>query len=181
MTAKSKATLSSDNTTNLADNTSGDISAADVRTALTDLRDSTLGGYGSLLVYGGASAQSLTTTPAKLTAWAANGAVSDSTTPSNSSDQITVDVAGDYWIHFNLCGTGTSTDYYIFRPAVNGTAVSNVGVRFTNSGTGQFTVACDCIVTLAAADIVTVYGESNQAGGSNYTAVYGQFIVRRVS
>jgi hypothetical protein len=40
MTAKSRATLNSDADTNLADNTSADISASDVRTSVKDLADS---------------------------------------------------------------------------------------------------------------------------------------------
>jgi len=181
MTSKAKATLATDVSTNAADNTSGDISASDVRGLLNDLRDSTLGGYGSLLIYNASTAQSLTTTSAKLTGWAANGSVSDNTTPDHSNDQISVAIAGDYLISFMLCGTGTSTDNYIFRPAVGGTPVSNVGVRFTNSGTGEFTVSGQCLVTLAASDLVSVYGESNQAGGSNFTPKYGQLIVKRAS
>jgi hypothetical protein len=179
MTAKSKTALGTQITTDFADNTAGDISAGDNRNILTDLRDSTLGCYGAMYVFGGATAQSLTTTSAKITAFTTNG-ISDNTTPLASSDQITVAIAGDYHISCTITLTGTSTHVYIFRPAINGTVVANVGTRFTNAGTAQFQLAFACLSTLAASDVVTLYGESNQGGGSNVTVIDAQLIVRRV-
>lgn len=176
MTAKSKTALGTENTTNFADNTTGDISAQDTRDFHTNLMDSIYGSYGSLLVSAGASAQSLTTSAAKLTCWAANGN-SANTTPDHTNDQITISLAGEYFFFVNLCCTGTSTHIYTFAPRLDGSAISNVQTQFTNA-TGHWSVFLTGTMTVTAGQVFTVYGASNQGGGSNLTVVNGQAVVK---
>jgi hypothetical protein len=178
MTAKSRTDINTELTTNFADNTNGDITASDFRTFATNVLDSVAGCYGALYVSGGSTAQSLTDTPAKVTGFAVDG-VSDNTTPAHADDQITVDIAGVYLIQLSITGTGTSTDNYIFTPAVDGTAVANVSCGIT--GSAQASTSCVCLVSLSASEVVTVLGESNQGGGSNFTVQHAQLVITRVA
>ncbi len=171
MTAYSKSAL----TTLLADNTSGDISASDVR----GIVDSTLGCYGALYVANSVATQSLTTTPAKITMWATDG-LSDNTTVANANDSITVLITGVYQIHASITGHGSNTDVYTFTPNINGTAVTGVQARVTNSGSNIATASFCCLVSLTANDVITVYGSSDQLGGSTYNYKDGQLCVVRV-
>lgn len=177
MTAKSRTDINTEVTTNFADNTAGDISASDFRTLTTNILDSVAGCYGALYVTGGASAQSLIDTYSKITAFDTDGA-SDNTTPANADDQITVDIAGIYLVQGSIVGTGTSTDEYIFAPAVGGTEVANVACEIVGSSLASTSFVS--IVSLSASDVVTLVGKSNQGGGSNFTVKHAQLVITRL-
>lgn len=162
----------------LADNSSGDISAQDVRDVVVSLH----GVYGEMYVTGGASAQSLDTTPAQLTGFAANGN-SSGTTPDHTNDQITVGTDGVYLVHGQFSAIGETGTTYELELRSNGSLVPGIRCKFTASMTVGDHVSASFIglVTLAADDVLSVYGESDDAGGANLTLVEAQLVVHRVA
>lgn len=161
-----------------ADNTSGDISAQDAR----DMIVSVHGVYGMLYVAAGAAAQSLTTTAAKLTGFAANGP-NAGTTPDHANDQLTVGTAGVYLIHGQFSAIGETGTEYTLTLRKNGAAVTEIATGFTASLVVGDVHSCSfCgLLSCAANDVLTVYGESNDAGGADLTLQNAQLTVYRVA
>lgn len=162
----------------LADNVSGDISAQDMRDVLVSLH----GVYGQIYVTGGAAAQSLDTTPAKLTSFAANGS-SAGTTPDHTNDQITVGTDGVYLVSGQFSAIGETGTTYILKLRNNAVAVDQATAKFTTSLMVGDAVSASFVglVSLSASDVLTVYGESDDAGGANLTLVEAQLVVRRLA
>jgi hypothetical protein len=162
----------------LADNVAGDISAQDMRDLLVSLH----GVYGMLYVASGASAQSLTTTPAKLTGFAANGP-SAGTTPAHGSDQITVGTDGVYLIMGQFSCIGETGATYRLALRVGGVEAPEIATKFTASMTVGDHVSASFVglVSLSGSDVLTVYGESDDAGGADLTPVEAQVMVKRVA
>jgi hypothetical protein len=140
-----------------ADNTTGDISPQDLR----DFLVSSQGGYGSIFVTGGSTAQVVSGTPVKMSGFATNG-ISSGTTPDNANDQITISVAGDYDIALlagSFIGSNGSTptlDIYINgSPSGLPTLTRTLGTP-ANPGSA----ATGGQLTLATNDIVTVFVSS---------------------
>ncbi len=165
----------SDLQTLLADNVSGDISPQDVR----DMLVSCIGIYGSLSVFNGSTQQDNPDTGAKLTAFTTNGN-SNGTTPDQSNDQITIDVAGNYDIAFQCSFSGTGNTTFQFRLRIDGVESSYGCVR--KLGSGGDTGSCSFLapgVTLAATEVVTVYVEAD-GSTDDLTVVDAQFAVKMV-
>jgi hypothetical protein len=177
MTAKAKATLTTDINTLLANNVAGDIEASELNQLMDDIVDSTLGGYGAISTVGASTAQGLTTSFAKLTGFTANG-LGVNTTPDHANDQITVLVAGDYEVSFMLQGTGAAGTY-TFAPSVGGTESTVYQTVHTPTGAETFSVSLVCPLTLAANDIITVEGKASSS--INYTLRNAQLFVRRLA
>jgi hypothetical protein len=127
--------------------------------------------YGSIYSKDGAIAiGTIGTTPKKFEVFTADGP-SNQTTPAHASDQITVGVAGDYYVSgaFTIA-TAAAGDagLYQIHLRVNGTENAAIGGRYQLSGsadTAEMHIAG--IVTLAANDVVTVYVESDDAGADD--------------
>lgn len=180
MTIKSSADLTTELTTYFPDNTDYDITAAEFRTLIQDILDSLHGIYGGLYVAAGATPQSLTTTPAQLTGWA--GTLSaHGTTPSASSDNITVGTAGIYKVDGHFTCTGVAAITYKLTLCKNGSAVTGIETQAKPAGTDLFTFSFTSLVSCAASDVLTVYGESDDAGGQNLTMVDCQLVVLGVA
>jgi hypothetical protein len=180
MTIKSKTDLTTEFTTNLADNTTGDISPSDVRTAFTDLMDSTLGVYGGLYTADGVTAQSLDTTPALFTGWA--GEVAGlGVTPSAASNSITVGTAGVYLVCAQMSGEGAAGQEFQFHIRLDGAEVTGAGARLKQTNAGdKYSLSIFSPVACTASQVLTIYGESDAGGGANYTLADGQFFARRI-
>lgn len=178
MTIKTYSAVSSDISTLLADNTSRDISEADVRQVSNDLLDlNTV--YGGLYVADGASAQAMTTTPAKLTAWAGNGA-SNGTTPDHTSDIITIDTNSDgvYSVNFNVAATGNAGTIYVFMLYKNASAVTGYQCRLTGAANAATASLCALVTSVVATDTFSIYCKT-VSGSQNVTVIDAQLVIRR--
>lgn len=130
--------------------------------------------FGEIYVTGGASAQTLSTTPTKLTAFAADGAVSVGITLNNSDDSITVDVRGTYFIVADLNITGDTGNTYFFELRKNGTLIPGTKSKVTLDHASQNVhLAIQSVQELNAADVITVYVYSG-SGTPNVTVEEGR-------
>lgn len=138
--------------------------------------------YGEIYVADGSTAQtSIGTTPAKITGFAANG-LSEGTTPDHTSDQITVGSDGVYHISFNCSWTGTTNAVYELHGRLNGAEQGNLGIhRKIGTGTDVGSAGFQGFLTLSASDIITVYVESGNGGGTDtFTPVDMNLTVTKV-
>lgn len=159
----------------LADNTTGAISPQDLR----DMLLSVLSGYGHISVLGGVTNQgSITSTPAKITGFAADGPASNMT-PAHGSDQITVGVSGKYLLNAQMSFSGTASKTFVIRAYVDG-VITTIGCQ-RKLGTGGDVGSCSFtgILTLAATEVVTLYVSSSD-GGTDFLIVDGQLALSRV-
>lgn len=158
-----------------ADNTTGDISPQDLR----DFLVSSQGGYGSIYVNGGSTAQTgITGTPAKMTGFATNG-ISSGTTPDHGNDLVTVDVSGDYLINASVSFVGSSSDVFQVEIYNNTTGTGYAFNRFISAGGDTGAAACSALITCAANDEVSLY-ISSSTGGTSFTPQEASLIVTRV-
>lgn len=173
-TIRDRATL----ITLLVDNVSGDISAQDMRDVLVSVH----GVYGQIYVTGGAAAQSLTTTPAKLSGFTANG-LGVGATPDHTNDQITVGTDGVYLVMGQFSAISETGTTYILKLRNNAVAVDQATAKFTGSMTVGDVISASFVglANLSANDVLTVYGESDDAGGANLTLVEAQLVAHRLA
>lgn len=172
-TIRSRAAL----LTLLADNSTGAISPQDLRDTVVSLH----GVYGALYVADGATAQTgITTTPAKLTGFAANGP-SAGATPDHTNDQLTVGTDGVYLVWFAVSATGTAATLFQFRLRVGGVE-NNFGGRLEfNATPDEAQTSFVALVSLSAGDVLTVYVESDAGGGASLTVHDASLVVFRVA
>lgn len=159
----------------LADNTAGEISPQDLRDAIL----SCLSGYGHISVLGGVTNQgSITATPAKVVGFAANGP-SSNMTPSFGDDQITVGITGKYLLNAQVSFSGTASKTFLLRARIDG-VVTTLGCS-RKLGTGGDVGSCSFngLLSLAAAEVVTLYVSSSD-GGTDFLLVDGQLALNRV-
>lgn len=160
----------------LADNTAGDISPQDLRDAIL----SCLSGYGHISVLAGATNQTgITATPVKLVAFTADGPSSSDITPSQGDDSITVSIAGKYKVEAQASFSGTASKTFLIRAYVDG-VVTTIGCQ-RKLGTGGDVGSCSLngILSLTAAQVVTLYISSSD-GGTDFLTVDGQLCLTRV-
>lgn len=130
--------------------------------------------YGGLWNYATATLETVTTTPAKLTSWehAQDG-------PGVNADKtlarLIVEQPGMYIAYAHLSFMGTTGDTYFFEFRENG----NLGAGFRNCVDG-LTGGVSHVSLMGAADAnigdaIELYVYSDNAGGSNFTLVDGQF------
>lgn len=181
MTIQSKSDLSSLISTNLGDNTAFDITPAELRAVLNNILDSLHGVYGGLYVAGGSTAQTLTTTPEKMTGWTTafgeNGITGDPTT----DDDLTVGTAGTYWVEAHFSFTGVANVAYTMQLRKNGSAVAGVLCSHEPGDTAVKHMSFAGLVVCAATDVLTVYGESDEATDQNFTMFDCQLLARRIA
>lgn len=126
MTIKSIAELLAQADATLADNTVGDISAADVRTMIKDFLDTIAPAYGAMTLTG-PSAELLSPTPAVIAPWTTNNvATPDYYLVSAANGQITRLIAA--------AGLAGGTDLITVSGGVNGANNSNVTVELFING-----------------------------------------------
>lgn len=159
----------------LADNSVGAISPQDLR----DFLVTALGVYGSLSCFEASTQQDNPDTGAKLTCFTANGNA-NGTTPDHTDDSITINVAGNYDVFFQCSFSGTNAAEVRFRLRVDAVEQSfgctrRLGVG-GDIGSASFIAAG---ITLAAAEVITVYVEMDGAT-DDLTVGDAQLTVRMV-
>jgi hypothetical protein len=160
----------------LADNSSGDISAQDVRDAVVSM----FGVYGAIYVADGSTAQTgVTTTPEILTAWAANGLAVDMTAD-QANNQITVGTDGVYLIGCQVAFESGGVAQWEFHLRIDGAEQwpgTHRRVTTTDVGSCSFFA----IMSLTASQALTVYVESDNGSGEDLTVRDAQLIALRVA
>lgn len=147
--------------------------------AVRDLLISVFGGYASIHVIDGAAAQLLGTSPAKLTGFAADGPEIGSN-GDHTNDQITIGCAGAYLVSFNGSFSGDAATYTL-RLRKNGAAEGSLACGVTLvGGSDQKHIGFAGIVQLSANDVLTIFGEADQAA-KNITPRHMQLAAKRVS
>jgi hypothetical protein len=144
-----------------ANNITGDISPADLR----DFLDSVLGVYGSINITGGSTGQVLASgVPELMTEWTHDG-VANGVTPAFGTDNITVDNAGVYEVSFACSFEGVTGAIFQFYLRKNGSLASpSIGVHRKTGNTDVGACGFTGHLTLAAADILTIWVESDGNG-----------------
>jgi hypothetical protein len=123
--------------------------------------------HGIIYATGASTAQTgVTTTPEKLTAFAANG-ISDNMTADHTDDSITATYAGDYDITCYL--SFVSTEQVYSAQATSNATPDEMHVSFGG------------MLALSASDIITVYVESDQGGGASITVSDAQLMAKRIA
>jgi hypothetical protein len=172
MAQQNKSTLQSSINTLLADNTSGDISAADVRNNLIDITDSLVFNNGDQVITGSLEAASFTgsldgtaTTASYVDAANVDGTVANATTASLSLETMG---AGD---PLNTSGGEIQVrgGYGIGSPDGKNTYSSAFTFNQTNSGLN----IGDPITTFGYGNYYLAVGQNAVAGPGNYTVTFG--------
>lgn len=160
----------------LADNSTGDISAQDLRDFLVTI----MGGYASLKTVDGTTAQgSINATPAKVTTWDTNGAA-NGLIPDHTTDDITVDVSGVYFVECDISFSGSGNSTFQVHLRVDGVEADEGFHRKIGSGGDTGSAGFHGIVSLTAAEVLTVYIES-QDGGTTITPSDAQFSAHQIA
>lgn len=159
----------------LADNSIGAISEQDLR----DVVVSAFGGYGSIYVKAGVTAQTVSGTPSKMTGFAANGVASSSVTPDHTDDSVTVDLDGVYDIDLlmgSFTGTNGSTITLDIRIDGVTSGLPTISRTFGTPATAG-SAATGGQLSLTAGQVITVYVSSTD---TSYTPQNAVLKVRRV-
>ena len=135
--------------------------------------------YGRISTAGASTAESTTdATPRKIAAFTAeldNGVA----VAAHASDQIAIVDAGDYYVSAFVSFSGTNSKTYVVEIYVDGVASNIQFTRKLGTGGDVGSASCGGILTLAAADIVTLYHSSTD-GGSAFTVADAQLNVIRL-
>lgn len=162
--------------TNMPVGTTRGISAQDIRDFLVSVH----GVYGCLYVQDGATPQSLTTSPAKITGWASVGNEAG-VVGSHSNDLLTVGSAGIYMVTLHASILVAAAVKYQLRLRINTVEATGAGCCVELTAADKIDVSFALPVSLAASDELTVYGESDEGGGANLTLIDAQFIAHRIA
>lgn len=157
----------------LADNTVEAISPRDLRDAIV----SCLGGYASIYVDAGVTAQAFIGTPVKASCFASvgpmRGAVGDAT-----ADNITIGVAGDYLVQLELDGLVLAASVFDVSVFKNGAVLPGLTRRVALSDTDARAVCVVGFATLAAGDVIDV--RLSCAPSTSATVRNAQLSVKRI-
>lgn len=161
----------------LADNTSRDISPQDLRDAIVSMH----GVYGGLYVQDGSTAQAgVDTTPAKMTGWAGNMTAAG-TTPDHTDDSITVGTDGVYLVLCQISFSGTVNTEFQAHVRINDVEQVEGMHRKLGAGGDVGSASFVALKSLSADDAITIYVESDQAGGADFTPTDAQLVCFRVA
>lgn len=160
--------------TELADNDARAIEALHIRNAMA----SSLSGYASLYVDGGAVAQLLNATPATLVAFAAVGPSRDASA-SHATDAITVGTDGAYVVSLQCVATGPVGPIDVLAELyANGVRVPGFTASMAALGASAQHMAFSGLAALAAGDALTARVSS--VTGGNLTATHAHLAITRV-
>lgn len=163
----------------LADNTTGAISAQDLRDAIVSI----MGVYGGLYIDDGTTGTAVGTSYVTLD-WADGGNFGENNADADyTNDKVTIGTGGDgvYLVIFKCSATGTASATFKLRLSVNGTEDAKLccEVLYDASGSLQQMGFCG-LVTLAAADIVTIEVIADGAS-KTFTPKQAQLVLRRIA
>jgi len=160
----------------VADNTTRDISAQDLRDCLVSIH----GVYGSIITDTAGAAQTLVAATPEILEFAANGGVAAGVTETAASNYIVVGTAGVYMCHANLSiSSDTANVVHQFHIAKNGTDVGSGAVVETLIAGDQGTASLVALVSCAANDQISVNVEADK--NSDVTLEEGDLIVHRIA
>jgi hypothetical protein len=121
---------------------------------------------GTLYVTGGSTAQeNISTTPEKLTAFTTSG-LNDGVTTSASDDSHTIVVAADYEAKAVINFTSTASTKWTFQVYVDAVAVGTQAIIETNATPDAEQVTLIWQQAMDATDVVTIYVNSDDGGGT---------------
>lgn len=121
---------------------------------------------GTLSVTGGSTAQeNIDTTPRKLTAFTTSG-LNAGVTTSPSDDSHTILVAEDYKAEAVINFTSTGSTTWTFRFYIDGAAVGTKSIVATNATPDPVSVAMLWPQAMDATDVVTIFFNSDDGGGT---------------
>lgn len=161
----------------LADNTTGDISEQDHRDSIVSM----FGVYGGIRVADGSTAQSgITTTPELFTGFAANGLSSDMTAD-HTADSITVGTDGIYFVYFQVSYSGTGNAVVEFHLRVDAVEQAVGTHRKVAAGGDTASASFGDFLSLSAAEVVTVYVQTDQGGGAAITAIDATLLALKIA
>lgn len=135
-------------------------------------------GYSMLYVQDGASAQTIGTTPAKLTAFASAGPTAGAVS-SVSQDSITLESAGRYLVSLSFSATGTAGRVAQFWLRRNDVEAPSAPTRVTLAAS-PVTGALSAIVECAAGDVLEIFAEAD-VDATSLTVIDAAFVVARVN
>jgi len=145
--------------------------------AIRDMLVSVFGVFGSIIINGGSTTQTLAlNTPEVLTEWTADGA-SDGVSPGYATDRITIDNDGFYKVIFNVSFEGISTaiqTFYLYKGGVKQAVAMQRYTSNNDVGSGGFVID----LALVATDYLEIWVESDKNG--DITVVESQFTVNRI-
>lgn len=158
----------------LADNTSGDISAQDLR----DMLVTCLGVYGSLSCFEESTIQNDPNTGAKLTCFDTNGS-SNGMTPDHTDDSITCNVTGVYDIAAHISFSGTNSSTVKMRLRIDGVEQPyGLTRKLGNTDVGDASFLAPGI-SLTSGEKITIYVECDTST-DDITVVDAQFTARMI-
>jgi len=161
----------------LADNTSGDIRPQDVRDVLVSVH----GVYGGLYIQDNATTQAgIDLNPVKMTGWEGNLSA-NGVSPDFVNNQITVLTTGVYLCFVQISFAGQSSTEFHGHLRVNGNEQVEGWHRKLGTGGDVGSASFTALKVLNANDILTIYIESDDGGGANFTPMDAQFIVHRIA
>lgn len=135
-------------------------------------------GYAMLYVQDGATAQTIGTTPAKMTGFTAQG-ISAGLEPDAANDRITVLDAGLYEVSGAFSVLGTAGRVAQLRLRKNDVEEAGIGGRSTLAATAGSLSFAPGLVACEQGDVLTVYAEAD-VDATSFTPVDGSFLLRRV-
>jgi hypothetical protein len=157
----------------LADNQAGAIVAQNVR----DFLVTALGGYAMVYLVGGAVAQAVTGTPAKLTAFTADGPEFGAN-GDHANDQITINTNGIYWVEFSADFETNATGAFVAELRKDGVAEGSLKAETEFEAAGEMRHWHFAgLVSLNAAEVLTVYVSGAAA---NITVKHARLAVKRI-
>lgn len=148
-----------------ADNSNGEITAADLRNFCNILVDNIAMEGGGLRVTSQAASQTVGTTAVKLTGFDQEIQVGDSVIASSANDSFTAGYDGFYQYSANISATFPANTEVSITPAVNG-VLSNTLTTLTGQGTSKpisFALPAGDIM-LSSGDVVELYAIAESSG-----------------
>ena len=158
-----------------ADNASGDITPQDLRDAVVSI----MGGYAGVFVEDGATAQTIDTNLAKMTAFV-SGTTANGCVIAADKDSITTDVAGIYQVNFCCSFKGTVSKIFRFEIVVDGVPQNRVATTTTTATVGQIrNVSINATLNLSAGVVIEIH-ISGPDGATSVTPIDAQFTVTQL-
>lgn len=117
-------------------------------------------------------------TPRQVTAWSIDG-LSFNTTPDHTSDDITIDIDGDYTVEVSVSFSGTSSKTYRLEIYKNGSPTGFACMRKLGTGGDVGDVSFSGFISLSTNDTVSVYQWSTD-GGTAMTITDAQMKLERL-
>jgi len=140
--------------------------------------------WGEIYIAMGSAAQAgITLTPVIMNAWNTadgfNGPALN-TTPAKASNQITIANAGLYHINFNISASGSPNETFHWEIRLDGVSTNKFGGRKLGGGGDLGASTLTTLSAITAGQVLSVYVNSENAGGASITAMDAQLLAIRI-